>query len=332
MEKTWFYFLWFLLPFYSCVSPKIHNDLLSKYESLQGEYSNKEHENLKLSEQIEEQNTIISLLKNQIKNLRNDSIQNGSKLQVLQNKHEELNKAYDLLLSKSSREMANKAKSMKKLLNELEISQNKLFAKEEELNKLSQELKQKELELNESQQALEKRSIRVAELEFIIHQKDSLVSSLKTRVSQALTGLEGNGLTIEKRNGKIYISLEEDLLFASGQYNVNKMGENALKKLAVVLSNQQKIDILVEGHTDNIPIKESKLVRDNWDLSVMRATSVVKILLKNEKLDPLQLTAAGKGKYSPIANNETKEGRKMNRRIEMILSPNLNDLFDLLKE
>ena len=129
----------------------------------------------------------------------------------------------------------------------------------------------------------------------------------------------------------MYISLEEDLLFASGKYEVNSGGEAALQKLASALESQKDIEILVEGHTDSIPFKGKGLLADNWDLSVMRATSVVKVLTNNSSLDPLQLTAAGRAEFSPITSNKTREGRSANRRIEMILSPNLDDLFKLLE-
>ena len=134
-----------------------------------------------------------------------------------------------------------------------------------------------------------------------------------------------------QKNGKVYISLEEDLLFASGKYEVNRSGVAALSKLSTALASQSNLEILVEGHTDSIPLTGRGLVKDNWDLSVMRATNVVKVLLKTPRLDPLQLTAAGRAEFVPIATNKTKEGRSANRRIEMILSPNLDDLFELLE-
>ena len=144
--------------------------------------------------------------------------------------------------------------------------------------------------------------------------------------------MEGEGLTVIQKNGKVYISLEEDLLFASGKFEVNSGGIIALNKLAAVLANQKDLEILVEGHTDSIPLSGKGLVKDNWDLSVMRATNVVKVLLKNPSLDPLQLTAAGRAEFVPIESNITSDGRGANRRIEMILSPNLDDLFELLEE
>ena len=264
--------------------------------------------------------------------LRNDSVQNGNALKLLQNKYDELNTAYDLLVSQNSRQLSEKAKETKLLLEQLEEAQSKLLTKEDELNKLSQDLQKKERELNKAQKDLDERSARVSELEKIIHQKDSLVTAIKNKVQKALTGLEGDGLTIEQRNGKIYISLEEDLLFASGKYIVNQNGVSALNKLSAALVSQQDLEILVEGHTDNVKGSGKGVIKDNWDLSVMRATSVVKILLDNKGLNPLQLTAAGRGEHNPIATNESVEGRKMNRRIEMIISPNLDDLYDILEE
>ncbi len=316
----------------SCVSPKIHNSLVSENESTKKILEQKEKQVLVLSDEVEELNATVNLLKDKITALKNDSIQNGNALFVLQNKQDRLNTAYDLLVSQNSRQMSEKAKETKLLLEQLEEAQTKLLKKEDDLNKLSATLSEKENELNNAQRILEERSARVNELEKIINQKDSLVTAIKNKVQKALTGLEGDGLTIEQRNGKIYISLEEDLLFASGKYVINQTGVAALNKLSGALASQKDIEILVEGHTDNVKGSGRGSIKDNWDLSVMRATSVVKTLLNNKGLDPLQLTAAGRGEHNPIATNETIEGRKINRRIELILAPNLDDLYDILEE
>ena len=316
----------------SCVSPKIHNSLVSENETNKKVLEQKEKQVLVLSDEVEELTATVNLLKDKITELKNDSIQNGNALFVLKNKHAELNTVYDLLVSQNSRQMSEKAKETKRLLEQLEEAQSKLLKKEDELNKLSATLSEKEKDLNNAQKILEERSARVNELEKIINQKDSLVTAIKNKVQKALTGLEGDGLTIEQRNGKIYISLEEDLLFASGKYVINQTGVAALNKLSGALASQKDIEILVEGHTDNVKGSGKGAIKDNWDLSVMRATSVVKTLLNNKGLDPLQLTAAGRGEHNPIATNETQDGRKINRRIELILSPNLDDLYDILEE
>jgi len=331
MKKSILYLIAILFLVSSCVTPKIHNALLSEHEIVNNKLTANEKRELQLNDALEEKEGKILILENQIAELRNDSIQNGKAITLLQNKYNELSDAYDLLTSKSSRYMADKAKETKKLLEQLEQAQTALFEKEDELNNLSNSLDVKEEELKLAEQELSARSIRVAELETIINRKDSMVTALKKSISKALIGLEGEGLTIEQRNGKVYISLEEDLLFASGKYVVNSGGVTALNKLATALSTQSDLEILVEGHTDDIPLSGKGMVKDNWDLSVMRATNVVKVLTKNPSLNPLQLTAAGRAEFVPIASNETKEGRSSNRRIEMILSPNLDDLFDLLE-
>ncbi len=332
MQRSILYLSTFLVIFSSCVTPKIHNELITEHEALKHALGSEEKKTLKLQFELEEFDEKISSLKVNITNLRNDSTQNGGALIALQNKYESLSDSYDLLTSKNSREMANKAKETKLLLEQLEEVQSELFAKEDELSKISISLKVKEQELKLVQENLDARSMRVTELESIINKKDSLVTDLKKSISKALIGLEGEGLTVEQRNGKVYISLEEALLFASGKYEVNKGGLEALNKLATVLASQKDLAILVEGHTDSIPLSGKGLVKDNWDLSVMRATNVVKALTKNLSLDPLQLTAAGRAEFIPIASNATIEGRSSNRRIEMIISPKLDDLFKLLEE
>ena len=316
----------------SCITPKVYNELLDKHEIAKKNLTKNEKLILELRENLDDKERDITNLNALVEQLRKDSIALNNDLVSCQKKYNDLSTTYDLLASKSSRYMAEKAKETKELLNQLETTQSELFAKEDQLNKSTLELEEKERKLLDSQNELELRSLRVAELEAIINRKDSMVTALKQKISKALIGLEGDGLTIEQRNGKVYISLEEDLLFASGKYEINQTGKQALDKLSDALSYQKDLEILVEGHTDSIPLSGRGLVKDNWDLSVMRATSVVKRLTSNTNLDPTQLIAAGRSEFVPISSNETSEGRGENRRIEMILSPNLDDLFKLLEE
>ena len=316
----------------SCITPKVYNELLDKHEIAKKNLTKNEKLILELRENLDDKERDITNLNALVEQLRKDSIALNNDLVACQKKYDDLSTTYDLLTSKSSRYMAEKAKETKELLNQLETTQSELFAKEDQLNKSKLALEEKERKLLDSQNELELRSLRVAELEAIINRKDSMVTALKQKISKALIGLEGDGLTIEQRNGKVYISLEEDLLFASGKYEINQTGKQALDKLSDALSYQKDLEILVEGHTDSIPLSGRGLVKDNWDLSVMRATSVVKRLTSNTNLDPTQLIAAGRSEFVPISSNETSEGRGENRRIEMILSPNLDDLFKLLEE
>ena len=331
MQKILLSISFVLLVFSSCVTPKIHNALHAEYDKTQAELENKNKQIISFKEKVEELEGKVTDIKKQLEGIRNDSIQNGKALSNLQNSYNELSSTYDLLASKNSRNMAEKAKETKALLKQLQETQNSLLTKEDELNSLSNSLAEKQLALEKAQEELEARSARVVELEYIINKKDSMVTVLKQRISKALIGLEGEGLTVVQKNGKVYISLEEDLLFASGKYQVGTTGISALNKLSGALADQKDLEILVEGHTDSIPISKGTL-KDNWDLSVLRSTAVVKALMKNANLNPMQLTAAGRGEHMPFTSNATPEGRAANRRIEIILAPNLDDLFDLLEE
>jgi len=319
-----------LLSLCSCITPKVHNTLLSNYNELKSDFIKNEKKVLNLKKNLEKEITKSELLLNKNNNLSSDSVRNGKMLAILQEKYNSLSDAYDLLASKNSRFIADKAKETKKLLERLEKVQSDLLVKEEQLNDLSNSLLDKEKKLKLANEELEIRSKRVLELERIINTKDSIVTSLKKSISKALIGLEGEGLSIEQRDGKVYISLEEELLFESGQYEVNVTGIEALNRLSIVLAVQDNIEILVEGHTDSIPLSGKGLIKDNWDLSVMRATQVVKVLTQNKNLNPIKVIASGRAQYMPIETNKTIAGRSANRRIEMVLSPKLNDLFYLL--
>ena len=320
-----------ILFMFSCVTPKIHNDIVEENETNKKNIIQNSKKLLKLENEISFKKNEINKKKKRIRNLKADSVDIRTSYSSLQNKHDDLKNTYDLLVSSSTRSSSEKAREIKSLLEQLDQSRIDLYTKEDKLNKISIFLESKEAELVNAQDELRSRSQRVLELEKLINKKDSIVRSLKNSISNALVGLEGEGLTVIQKNGKVYISLEEQLLFASGKYEINEEGKLALKKLSDVLALQSDLDIIVEGHTDSIPYNRGQL-KDNWDLSVMRSTSVIKIMLQNKSLKPNQLTAAGKAEFVPISSNNSSEGRSANRRIEMILTPNLDDLFDLLAE
>ena len=289
----------------SCISPKIHNALIEEKDGLLKASLDDKMRISNMEEEIQVLKQKIKRLNKTIKSLKSDSVQNGINLYNLRKKYDDLSITYDLLSSKNTRFIQQKAKETKKLLEELENSQNNLLLKENELNAISDSLRNQKMEL-------EIRSERVRELEEIINFKDSIVTSIRSSISKALVGLEGEGLTIEQRNSKVYLLLDEDLLFASGKYDVNENGKLALNKLSEAIKNNSNLNILVEGHTDSISFTGTGLIKSNWDLSVMRATSVVKVLIQNSEINPEQLTAAGKGEHVPIATNKTKEGRSKN--------------------
>lgn len=191
-------------------------------------------------------------------------------------------------------------------------------------------LKQKTEELNFKERLLQERERALNELRDVIARQDSITKRLNDIIRNALLGFNSDELSVEVKNGKVYVSMSDKLLFKSGSAAVETKGKEAIKVLAGVLDKNRDIDILIEGHTDNVPIKTA-VYRDNWDLSVARATSIVRILTDDYKIEPTRLTASGKGEFSPRATNETPDGRALNRRTEIILSPKLEEIMQLLK-
>ncbi|PSL03349.1 OmpA family protein [Cecembia rubra] len=190
-------------------------------------------------------------------------------------------------------------------------------------------LQQKSAELNEKERLLAEREKSLREMQQIIARQDSITRRLNEIVRNALLGFNSDELTVEIRNGKVYVSMSDKLLFRSGSADVEQKGKQAIRVLGDVLTKNPDIDVLVEGHTDNVPIRTSRF-RDNWDLSVVRATSIVRILTDEHGISPTRVTASGKGEFMPRASNDTADGRALNRRTEIILSPKLDELMKIL--
>ena len=201
----------------------------------------------------------------------------------------------------------------------------------EELQKREDDLAAKLRELQQMQDEMEKRNKRLIELETILARKDSTVTALRRKVSDALLGFEGKGLSVHTKNGKVYVSMEDKLLFRSGRYDIEAQGANAIKDLAQLLAQNPEINVLIEGHTDDVAYRGTGDLKDNWDLSVKRATSVVRELLKNSQIDARRITAAGRGEFIPLDSAKTADARQKNRRIEIILTPKLDELFEILE-
>ena len=315
----------------ACISPKIIEEMTTQQNDLKSHNKSLKKENLHLNTQNTELVYKVNQLNHSVDQLVSDSTDRSNTLIQLQNAHQELNLAYDLLIDKNSQMMANKAKETKKLLEELQVIQDNLQKKEDELIELEENLNTKQKQLLKTQEELQERERKVVELEDVISRKDSLVNALKNRISAALLGFEGDGLTITQKNGKVYISLDEQLLFASGSWKVDQRGKEALSKLSKALENQTDINVMIEGHTDSIPFGGRGQVKDNWDLSVVRATAIVRILTESSNISATRLTAAGRGEFNPVSTNNTREGRSANRRIEIVLSPKLDDLYEMLE-
>lgn len=305
------------LPFFqSCVSTKIYDDLKDKYDVLKAE-------NESLMARLDEAQSGSSAyelekLNKEVERLKQDKNKLAMDLQASDDKYNRLKTSYDALEQNSSASLSDNLALNRKLLEELNEKEKALQAEGQRLEQLRNELEQ--------------RSKRVAELEAIIASKETQMNSLKNAISKALTNFEGKGLTVEQRDGKVYVSMENKLLFKSGSWQVNEHGREAVVALAVVLANNEDINVLIEGHTDNVPYSGNSVLTSNWDLSTKRATAIVEILTENSAVKKENLTAAGRGEYAPLTTNETKEGRAKNRRIEVILTPKLDEITKLLND
>lgn len=315
----------------SCVPQRVAEETKSKLTNCETELaaskklaSETEAKNAEMKEQIEKDTKAIE-------GLQRDTSVLGSNLRLLTNKYDKLNSVNDQLLDKYNRLLAGSEKDNAALSGKLQTTQEQLLKKEDELKALEAKLNKQQQELDMLSAELKKREARVAELENILKQKDQASADLKKKLSDALMGFEGKGLTITQKNGKVYVSMDESLLFESGKTAVQPKGVEALKHLAKVLEQNPDINVMVEGHTDDVPMKGSGDIKDNWDLSAIRATSVTKIILQNSATDPKRIIAAGRGEFFPIDPAKTAEARKKNRRTEIILTPKLDELLKVLE-
>lgn len=299
----------------SCVSSKTHKDLQAQYDSLQ---SKNQRLNSDLRETREKSEAELASLRSEYNALKKEQERLQGELSTTRSQYENLQASYDALDKNSSSALSENSRRNRELLAQLEEKEKTLATEQARLEKL-----QKDLAV---------RSNRINELEGLIAAKDAKMNALKTAVSNALTNFEGKGLTVEQRNGKVYVSMENKLLFSSGSWAVNAEGKKAVQQLGQVLAQNPDIAVLIEGHTDNVPYGGSGQLTDNWDLSTKRATSIVQILQQNSGIDRQNLTAAGRGEFAPIAGNETAEGKAKNRRIEVILTPKLDEITQLLQE
>lgn len=229
------------------------------------------------------------------------------------------------------RALTDKYNTLSEKHDNLERDFNEMNAKYTELIRSSlSKTEQLNLALKEKGEQLLAREKRLAELEDMLRRQDSITNALNNTIKKALLSFNSDEISVEMKNGKVYVSMTDKLLFRSGSAEVEEKGKEALKKVAEVLNKNKDISIMIEGHTDNIPIKTAQFA-DNWDLSVARSTNIVRLLDETYKVDAKRLTAAGRGEYMPKASNETAEGRAKNRRTEIILTPNLNELYKIIE-
>ena len=300
----------------SCVSSKLYKELEGKYTNLKNDYDSLNANN----ESVLNDKDALQNQFDQLENEYDTTVLERNQLQqdvtALQKKYDALNDSYTALEQNSSKAIADKVQKNRELLAQLDAKEMALAAENNRILKLEADMLE--------------RSQRIAELEALIASKDQAMRDLKDAISKALTAFEGKGLTVEQRDGKVYVSMENKLLFKSGSWAIGSEGRTAIEQLGNVLAANPDIAVLIEGHTDNDPFSTGGQIADNWDLSTKRATAIVQILNENEAINPESLTAAGRGEYAPIASNKTSEGKAKNRRIEVVLTPKLDEISKLL--
>ncbi len=327
---------------FSCVPLNQYRDLEEANKQLNDKVEDLSSTKELLEGRNEELKELVDRLKTQITELTTDTLQKGRELRACRQDLQNLRSEYDDLLAQlrsktgagDSEELLEYLQQLQEDLqgreDELIASERDLAARERELEQATGELEQAQQDLKMAQTELEEQNQRLFELEQALARKDSASNALRRAISDALTGFDQSQLQVHTKNGKVYVSMEEKLLFGSGSYQVSSEGASAIRQVAGVLADQKDINIMIEGHTDPVPYRSGVLL-DNWDLSVKRATSVTRLMLENSEIDPSRVIAAGRGEHVPLTSNDTSEGKRKNRRTEIILTPRLDQVLDILE-
>jgi chemotaxis protein MotB len=315
----------------SCVTAKRYDDLKAQASQ---DASTREQAELSAKKATEELNRLQgahTLLRKRVGFLASDSIRTEAQLNKERAANAELNTAYEKLMKANDRMLANSASDLDRTSRDLLRRESELRAAEARNLELSKGLKVREDSVQNLNSRLVSREAKVRSLEQKLSEQQQAVANLRQRVASALTGFTGPDLSVQVKNGKVYVSLSEQLLFKSGSTKVDAKGQEALKTLAGALAAQTDVNVLVEGHTDDVPLRApaGSLPSDNWDLSVLRATQITRLLTTNG-VAPNRVTAAGHSQYVPVEAGTTAEIRQKNRRTEIILTPKLDELFKLL--
>lgn len=304
----------------SCVSKKIYQDLENKYADLKKEHNALSDENGVLKADKNQLELDKNKLQTELDKTKAERDKLASDYAATKKSLDNLKDSYAALEKDSNEALESNINKNRQLLAELEAKQKALTAEQDRLNKLKKDL--------------ETSSKRLAELEKMMADKDAAMKKLKETLTKSLKAFEGKGLTVTEKDGKVYVSMENKLLFESGSWTVGAEGKKAVDLVGKVLGDNPEISVLIEGHTDNDKITGTigGGVENNWDLSTKRATAIVNILSANAKVKKENLTAAGRGEYAPLLSNETADGKAKNRRIEIILTPKLDEISKMLNE
>jgi chemotaxis protein MotB len=304
----------------ACVPARKYEDERARNKSMQAEVDAANAKAIDARAALEEQRQAMEEQGKRLTRLQHDTAVLGTSLRQMTNQYDKINTLNNELLEKYNKLLAGQGSENRKLLSDLEALRLDLMNREDSVAALGRRVAEK-------QAALADREAKLAELERELKAKDAAMRQLKDKVSSALTGFEGKGLTVEQRNGRIYVSMENKLLFPSGSYAVDSKGREIIVKLAKAIEHEKDLNVLVEGHTDTDRVQPGGILKDNWDLSVLRATSVVRIMQENSRMDPVRITAAGRGEFLPVDPGD----KAKNRRIEIILAPDLKELMQLVE-
>ncbi|MGM0478259.1 MAG: OmpA family protein [Bacteroidota bacterium] len=305
----------------ACVPAKKYNDLLAKEKACNEELEKYKTSSLDAEAKVKTLEAQQEIMSGDIDQLKADTAELGKKYRSMQAQYQKATQISSSIEKEMDRIKDDDAKQLARMRSELESKIIETQRKEDELMALERELKNK-------QRLLVDRERRVEELEAMIARKDEAVKQLEQKVAEALRGFKDKGLSVEERDGKIYVSLEAKLLFASGSTSVEPEGQKAVIQLAKAIKGDDELEIIVEGHTDSDPLASRSHPKDNWELSVLRATSVVNIMIDNTDINPDILAASGRSKYHPVDEFD----KAKNRRIEVIIAPNLDELFQMISE
>jgi chemotaxis protein MotB len=302
----------------SCVSKKIYTDLENKFADLKKENRQLQDDNEACTKAKNQLDLDLAALKSEHDKVKSERDKYLTDFTATDKNLKTLQASYAALEKNSDEALQSNMSKNRELLAQLEAKGKALAAEQERLDKLKTDLQES--------------SKRLAELESMMASKDAAMKKLKETLSKALRGFEGKGLTVQEKNGKVYVSMENKLLFGSGSWAVGAEGKKAVVEVGKVLAANPDISVLIEGHTDNDAYAGSGAITDNWDLSTKRATAIVTILSENKSVNCLNLTAAGRSEYAPLMPNDSPENKAKNRRIEIILTPKLDEISKMLNE
>ncbi len=314
--------------FVGCVPQRKFAEVKSAKEESDAENMELQRKLDNISATTKEQGTTIETLRKSVSKLNEDTLLYGKEYRRLRVMYDKVNDLNNELLSKNEKLLSSSLDENRKLLRDLEKAKEALQVKEDSLYKLEKSVKEKQAALAKAQKDLFDREIKIKELDSLLQAQRSASEMLKAKLEAALLNYKNKGISVREENGKVYVSMEAQLLFPSGKTDINPDGKAAIIQLAKIIQDEKDLNITVEGHTDTDKINSAGLIpRDNWELSVLRSTEVIKLITSNSTIDPTQLSASGRSEYHPL----DAEDKARNRRIEIILEPNLKELYNIIK-